>query len=126
MTLLVPLVIFASAQSTVTVTIPPSPMPKALKILSQATGKNLTAAATFSEEVVLARLENAPVDLTLSHLAEVFCAKWQSQPNGSLQLVRDPVALRSFEAEESAKATNTLIGSLSYLEKRLAQQPPIA
>ncbi|AIE87237.1 hypothetical protein [Fimbriimonas ginsengisoli] len=107
----------------ISVSFPPTPIRKALKILSDASGRRLEVGGAFADEVVLARVKDAPVDATLDHLAQSLYARWQREPNGVFMLVKDQEALRRRERQDATDNRKTLLNSLSYLRGRLAEQP---
>lgn len=113
----------ATADSQITVTIPPTPLPAALAILSKATGSHLEASPRYRDEVLVARLHNASKDLLLQHIAHTFEARWEPLKDGTLRLVRDATEERRREKETAAKERETVRESLKYVRKRLAEQP---
>ncbi|HVT11156.1 MAG TPA: hypothetical protein VHE55_02730 [Fimbriimonadaceae bacterium] len=119
---LVPLMLL-QARPTLTLVFPPTPVPRALEILGAASGKKLAASTPFLDDVVLARLHDAPVDQTLAYLAESLLAKWETESDGTMRLVRDLHAVRAADAEREAADKTLLDNSLQYLAKRLAEQP---
>ena len=123
MLLLIPAMLLLQLSPTVTATFTPTPVPKALEILSKASGKKLDSVPALADEVILAHLKNAPLDATLNHLAQALCAKWVERPGGILRLVQDPAAERKLEqAKEAKRETNFYIG-INYIKKRLSEEP---
>lgn len=98
-------------------------MPVAMEMLAEKTGLNLKASPVFVNEIVLARLKDAPVQVALDHMAEAFLAKWRIDPDGTRWLVRDDVAQRKHNAVKRADDMRTIAGSLEYLARRLGEQP---
>ena len=110
-------------QSGITVTIPSTRLPEALRILSAVTKRSLMASSGLRDEVVIAELHEASVEDTLRYLAESLDAKWEQLPDGSKVLVRDSAAMRRREQGMAAASLETIENSLTYLRKRLAEQP---
>jgi len=123
MILLVPVMLLLQQTPTVTVTFAPTPVPKALEILSKASGRSLDSVPALADEVVLARLKNAPVDNALAHLAQALCAKWVDHPGGILRLTPDPTAERKLEEAQEEKRAKSFFTGLDYIKKRLAEEP---
>ena len=110
-------------QTNLTVEFPPTPLPVALSILSEQSGHRLTVSPAFLDEVIVVCMKDAPYDSMLRHLAEAFCAKWQTRSDGSLMLVKDPIAIRRREQERRVYDAKILDSSLQYFANRLRQQP---
>lgn len=124
MILLFPIAIVAVQAKALTAEFPPTPLPKALAILSKASGLRLAAAPALSNEVLLAHLTEAPIEKTLNHIAESMCAKWK-RIDATEWLEPDPEA-ESRMAQVKAKEEEThLLNSLAYLRKRLGQEPEL-
>ena len=123
MVFLIPLLLLQSSAQRVTVTFPPTPLPKALEILSKASGKKLDFVPALADEVVLAQLKDADIDTALNHLAEALCARWLSRPNGLLRLSQDPDAERRVQEAKDAARVKDFYDGIAYIKKRLAEQP---
>lgn len=123
MVILFPWLLLKVQASSITLTFPPTPAPKALEMLSAASGRTLLAAPALEDEVVLARLKDASIDVALSHLAEVLCAKWERKKDGITWLVPDPAAIRRLDQAEAAETEKHLLNGLKALQTKLAQQP---
>jgi hypothetical protein len=107
----------------VSVSFPPTPLPKALSILSVSIGQRLEAAAPLKDEVLVARLKDAPKEKVLKLIGETFTAKWETGSDGVMRLVPDVKALRQKEIEKRAADLALLKGSMDYVRRRLAEQP---
>ncbi len=115
--------LLACTPDSITITFSATPVPLALEKLSQATGHKLQASANFRDNVILARLKNAPIQPTLNHLAESLTAKWENKPDGTLLLITDTTAIALNKAQQEQESREKLAGSFQYLDKRLAQMP---
>ena len=122
MTYLIAFVIALAQLPAVTVTFPPTPMPAALEVLSKHTGHRLTASKVFLQDVVLARLQSAPVDTVLGDLADAFCAKWRTQPDGSMQLIPDSATAKRVAAVQAAQDRKSLEKALHIVENLLTKK----
>jgi len=123
MVLLLPLAMLAVQTKSITVSFRPTPAPKALELLSKVSGMRLAASPVLSDEVVMARLKDAPMDKVMSHLAEALCAKWDRRPDGISWLVPDQTALRRLDEAEAVENERHLLNSLKYVQRRLSEQP---
>lgn len=121
--MLLPLMLLFQQQTTVTATFAPTPVPRALEILSRASGMKLDNVPALADEVVLARLKNAPIDTALNHLAEAMCAKWVDRPGGIRRLTPDPAAERRIEQAKEAAREKDFVEGLRYIKKRLSEEP---
>ncbi len=124
MLLFVSWLLHTAQANTLTVSFPPTPAPKAVAMLGKLSGLKLAVAPVLADEVVLARLKDADVDVALSHLAEALCAKWDRSKDGTLWLNPNPKAKQALDDAEASEANGHLQNSLKYLKKRLAEQPP--
>ena len=123
MLLFVSLLLHAAQANTLTVSFPPTPAPKAVEIIGKLLGRKLAIAPALADEVVLARLNAADADLALAHLAEALCAKWDRSRDGTFWLNPNPKAKQALADAEASEAERHLQNSLSYVKKRLAEQP---
>ena len=121
--LLIPAMLLLQQSPTVTATFTPTPVPKALEILSQAAGKRLDSVPALDDEVIVARLKNAPLATVLSHLADALCAKWVERPGGILRLVPNSAAERKLEQAKEAKREEDFYKGIQYIKRRLAEEP---
>jgi hypothetical protein len=123
MMLLIPAMLLLQQSPTVTATFAPTPVPKAWEILSQAAGKRLDSVPALDDEVIVARLKNAPLATVLSHLADALCAKWVERPGGILRLVPNSAAERKLEQAKEAKREEDFYKGIQYIKRRLAEEP---
>jgi len=124
MILSVALALLTGQGKTITVTFPPTPVAKAVDLLSKTTDIRLAVAPALTDEVILARLKDAPVEATLQHLAESLCAKWVSRDEGIRWLEPDPKLLHKVEEEKALVEKNHYVNAQQQLLSELAKQPP--
>jgi len=108
---------------TLTLKFPPTRLPDALRLISEAGGVKLAAVEALTDEVVMARLKDAPIDVALTHLAESLCAKWTLRPDGIRWLEPDLDAERRMAQKKEHEDEIHILNSLKYVQKRLGEQP---
>ncbi len=117
------LLLLCTLDAGLTASFPPTPLPKALEILSVASGQRLEATTALKDEVLVARLNNAPRERVLALICQTLNAKWDKGADGTLRLTPDPILLARHVQEKQNAAVTVVQGSLDYLARRLVQQP---
>jgi hypothetical protein len=123
MSLILTFLLVAFQNQTITASSPPVPVPRALEMLSKASGQKLRASADFKDQVLVFRLKDAPTELVLKYIADSLTAKWESRQDGTLALEQDVKAMQRMADSESIANRSRLSKSLVDLRKQLANEP---
>lgn len=120
---LLPVFVLTFQARTLTMAFPPTPAPKAIEMIAKASGRRLAVAPSLADEVILARLKEAPVDATLRHVAEALTAKWSTRSDGITWLVPDLQAVKSIQRDQDKQMDQHLRNALQQVRKKLSEQP---
>ena len=123
MILPIALLVLGKQGQTLTLTFPPTPVVKAVELLARASGRRLAVAQALHDEVVLARLKDAPVEATLQHLADSLVAKWTVRNDGKTWLEPDAKQLRLIHSEKRKLEQEAYATAQKILLDDLAKQP---
>jgi hypothetical protein len=94
-----------------------------LERLGEVSRLRLQAAPALRDEVLFVRVRNADINGLLTRVADLMDARWETRSDGTRMLRPDPIKVRARSQEFDRAARDTLLNSLAYVRKRLAEQP---